>query len=1295
MTGSSDGNRLGRSLRAFLATLLVMSLMPGLVGASELPRDPDAPEPDAVASPRQIPRPGNKFTSTGFWAWSGGKRGYFLTDASVATVHKTGYPAITAVDLESGEVVGKAPLAPAAYAMPGADYAGGTERSIVVDEAGGRLFVATQAPVSATNVCGPHGNLATECFSGVSVVDGATLETVRRMPIRKVRADGTHATMDLLAMSFTPGNGERSGKLHVLVQEAVHAGGQGGVFLTNTRSQSAVLISLLQLDAESGAEDWMVRLDACRGILTSQGGDRQSLEATRHQAAILADLDVRRSVYVGCHLNSQTFQAGVVEVPLDDNGMPPVTPLPSPSAPGAPDGPPAQEDFQAPSGRRINWVTGPERVYEMIADPHSKRIVLQVLDGAPFAEVWWVFDTGAMRFVGTVGIGGPTERGGSLSAVDEGRLYVLARPRASLGRSFAGGLFMADIGSTPVSQALVYPEFANQFPAAQDIGNKPDRWALTVQRLEGDTRRFWFVDNFEVLLATRMVAIEDRRPVAPVLPLEDYATRSLDLDEVEGVTQRNLDGAARGYGLRVLLVGGADAAARVGPGDPVGSVEQCGDPFWSDRNRYPESVESNWKELSQGSFPTAQHLRDKTSAPLVSNNTTGGPCYWLGVDLANPCAHGDREVIFAVVGPEGPALVDDTGARGAAKPVRIDSATRPDVERPASRCANQDWDELWSTALFGRAPLAEPQTENSLDAVVAECVSGEAGGIPAAGDPVSGNYDAKVACQDEEASGYAYTRGFTLSDVSVAETLSSFRIYRDPSRGIVSRVESAARGVGIAGVLRIDTVRGVAESWANGRKQPVAAQDRDLGYDANCDMERSAGTCFRRHLMGVWTPEWSCGPCGDEDAFVEALDAVLAPLGAGVRLRDPDPRLRRGAESGFIAAIQKPEADRFGDMVLNSDLMQTVLPTLEIIRQAPPNRYFSRAGARGRQIYQFAGVEVSSSYGLQCLLVYDEATNTCAGEKQQPGAIQVSLSDPDGKALAGGAFEVRADVDADGVLGLKDTLLPDGACVTTDDGVGTCTFESLQPGTYLVNQVAAPPGYAKSAEPFVVELASGEQRTVAFTNVSNLSTVELKATDENGAPVSGAVFAAYPDPDADGKVAPDAKPSAECTTGADGACSMRVPAGSYVLVQTSAPAGLEGIEPVAFTFASGGQVAAVTVVNYPPEQPGSPAPEGQASPVVGYTAPVDAMPPTEIVDDYVAPDMPEAPETAEPPVLAQVGDTITQVIRAPGDALRLLARDPKEAVAWTAALALFALAVMAIRRRQQALMLITVEANRN
>ena len=56
-----------------------------------------------------------------------------------------------------------------------------------------------------------------------------------------------------------------------------------------------------------------------------------------------------------------------------------------------------------------------------------------------------------------------------------------------------------------------------------------------------------------------------------------------------------------------------------------------------------------------------------------------------------------------------------------------------------------------------------------------------------------------------------------------------------------------------------------------------------------------------------------------------------------------------------------------------------------------------------------------------------------------------------------------------------------------------------------------------------------------------------------------------------------------------------------------------------------------------------------------------------------------------------LGGTIVRVIAAPGDTLRLLTRQPKQAAAWIASLALFAAAALAVRRRQHALILIAAQ----
>ncbi|HWH31382.1 MAG TPA: SpaA isopeptide-forming pilin-related protein [Egibacteraceae bacterium] len=1233
------------------------------------------------------------------WAWSEGRRGYFL--GGLGALH--GYATVSSVDLDSGEEVARATLSPAALGT-GANMAGHAHIA-TVDEQNGRLLVAYEVPPASRLVeetsdtqgglgrqgdrlvpvgTYPEGQCThleggapgsakdeahklcmryldkepgavavpkepepelilpsgvgleqclshhTECFGGITVLDGETLDPLRTIQYQPVRVDGGAVVPFLRALSFEPasqaGDDTVPAKVYAIVEEAT--GFVGDPRMTRTHVSNVVYV--VQFDPETGQQDWALRIDQCRGARESRsdGTNLSELRNLPHAATVYRTTRGEQPVMVvGCH-SGGTQVGTVVRVPLTTASVP----QPPAAAPGTGavedvdlEAGPAALGGLAPQTSQAQSYAGPDKVWEMLADPASDRVLMKVVDGNPQAEVWWVFDGGEGRFVGTIGIG-LYSKDQTVSALDteRGRLYVRAPTTPLAG----GALYVADVRRTPLSQALVFP--------ALELPSGGGQMTVDTGGQERPTRLLAKAgDVYQVIV--------DRLPVSVDLPVDDFAGRTLDLAEVEGVTASTFDAVARGYGMRALFVGGLEAATRAGPADPAGQAFGAQD-----------------VALGTGPFQP------------------GGPGHGLTRDgtlpLTSPCTAGNREVVLGMVGPESPAVVDSSGGRAAAEPVIVDTGLRADSEAPASRCLPIEWNAVWRAALFNNAPVAEPTTRWAFGNGEASCVSTNEDAQGAFGDAVTGGFAASVECQDEQVSGWSYARAMTLEGgVAVGEASSRFTVYRDPGRGVVSRVESIARAVNVPGAFSIDVVRSVAESWANGRRQPVDAKDRPADYDPNCDLERSAGTCFVRQIMGVRSPHYSCTQCSDQRALVEGLNSAFGSQGT-VQLRRPEARLAKGAENGFAAAVKKPDAEQFADLVLNNDLLQTVLPGLEIVRYAQPNRLYG-GGQRGRQIYQFAGVEVSSSYGISCLLTYDAETNTCDVAKEPPGSLTITLANGKGEPLAGGAFEVRADSDGDGILGLADALLPDGACVTADDGVGTCVFDDVAPGTYHVTQVAAPPGYTKLDEPAAVAVASGEAATLAVTNLTNVAVIEVKASDEAGNPVAGAVFAAYPDPDADGKVAADAQAAGTCTTDADGGCEIRVPSGSYVLVQTSAPGGLEGIAPVAFAV-TGGQTAAVGVVNYPPAMPAAPEP----APVAYEPSP--AMPEPVVSSGPYAPSEPVG-EVAEPEVSLPeaVGGTVVRVIRAPGDAVRLLARDPMQAVAWIASIALFCLAVLAVRRR--------------
>ena len=1176
------------------------------------------------------------------WIWPEGRRGYILHGSPSSGRF---FRELLAYDLDSDAQVGALsfPLeTPAVAGRSSQWFADGMPQNLAVDEQNGRIFVLftydATAPVDAKVSAAARGcidNAPGTCTLGVHVVDARTMELQETHFFPTAQFDGG-AQIEMVSRAIHYSHG----KLLVLMEETAP-------ILTSIQTEprprhmSRNTTYLLQIDPEGGTE-WRVLVESCRGArensLTQAPG---SVWMTRpNPAAVFRSEDLDDSaIWVGCHVDHRQ-SAAMVRLPLGKDGQP--VPLPISVGDGEPltedqpalTTPPSESAVPDPAGLirpQAEVYVGPEQTAEIVADPLSQRMLLRVIQSKPDGEAWVVFDGRRRSFLGSIGIG-PFSGTAGTSVLDtrHGRLYELHTGPT-------GGLFVADVRGEVVPQALAYPEFAalgsDKYPLSMDYKNGVPRvYVRNGGRPEYDV-------------------LEDHRPIATA-PVALPDLRTLDLDERPEVTASTLDGAARGFGARTILIGGVDAITRTALVDPVGNV----------RGAY--AGQYSGLEANSITAPLAPSLQRELPARI-------------------PCTDAEREIVLGFAGPDGPAVVDGSGSRGSATPLVLDGRSRQDLESPVSRCGGRDWEALWARALFGRAPVEEPGLPWIFGDKPAACLSSEADSEETIGQPVFTSYSARATCSPEEASGFGYVQGVSAEGLDVAQALSSYRVYRDPARGIVSRVESVARGISVDGLFRIDSVRGVAESWANGRRQLAEASDREQGYDANCDFERTAGTCFQRQVFGVWTPGWSCGPCGDEQALVDGVNGAFAGS-LRVQLREPDPVLAAGAESGYTAAIQKSTAERFADLVLNNDLLQTILPTLEIVRYAPGYRAQSlTAGdeARGRQIYQFAGVEVSSSYSIQCLLVYDEATNTCAAAHEAPGSLALELTSPDGQPLAGGAFELRADSDEDGVVGLVDKLVPEGACVTADDGVGTCTWDALAPGKYVLTQIAAPPGYSVVKEPYAVELVSGEARTVTFTNVSNVSTINVSAADEQDKPLQGATFAVYADPDADGKVAPDAKPVAQCETGPDGACSMAVPVGSYVLVQLSAPGGLEPIEPVAFALTAGGETAAVTVVNYPQDFPAPPSAAGQVDYLPSAPPPLPQLHAVPLPVAGIP--MDDEPDMAGP----DIGGTIVRVMQAPGDVLRLLARDPVQAAAFAATLLLLTLAWAGVQRRRQLVLL--------
>lgn len=1216
----------------------------------------------------------------GTWLWPQGRRGFQLDVLENELV---------VFDLDTLEEIQRVPLSREAAWSTGA-VAHAWPTPVAVDGTAGRLFVAYSADIvrnepealTRGEMCVRHGALA--CVQGVMVYNAVTLELEQTIPLQLLTADGLITSPRLLSIEYVPPvDTIGKGKVLLLIEDLSSEQEYTQMWMY-PRARGGARVYAAQLDVELGAQDWLVRVQGCRSSResTDQGTSGGAELGHPEPSGIIMKREVPgdRAIYVGCNSTGQT---GVVSrIPLDEDDRP-VTAAFAPQDPvgdaaeaafgreddqQTPDDTP-NEGAAADNGTREETVRGPSQVYTFLADPVSGRILMKSNAGG--SEVWWVYDADKRALVGTIGIGPYRNYNSTRAGLDRhtGRFYVLA-PSAG---TFSGGFFVTDLRRDPLPQALVFPQFAwLRDQAALEAGP-----SLVIEPgLDGRPPRiFYRLINAANQYSYRI--LEDGLPIS-VNPEATEASerRTIDLDEAEGVTSSTFDGAARGFGFRTILVGGVEAALRANSFDP-------------------------------GQITLVQQMLTNPDATDPQGEKGGG--------LDNPtvpeagpdaCKDADREVVMAFVGPVQPTVVDVGGSSAAAEPLVLNASTRRDSEQPVSRCTRARWDEVWAKALFAQAPVKEPALPWLFGDGEASCVSSDEVPEGAFADPVVGSFSSQVVCDGEEVQGWSRARGVQVEGLTVAEVWSAFHVFRDPVRGMVARVESGARGIDFEGVVKIDSVKALAESWANGRGNHGVvdpALERELGLvgageegddaantpsidETNCDFSRTAGTCFERSIFGVWTPGYQCGPCGDEEALIEGLNRALDPLGASARLRDPEPSLLPGAEDGYIAAILRPEIDRIPDVILNGDLLPTTLPTFEIIRDAPPGRVSNGListtappSARGRQVYQFAGVEVSSTYGIQCLLEYDPETNVCAAPVEELASLTLELRDLDGEPLAGGAFELRADGDGDGVLGLTDELLPEGACVTGPDGVGTCSFEELEPGPYIVTQVSAPPGHAATEEPFAVELFSGDQRTVTFTNGPSVSVIDIEVADEAGALLAGATFGVFPQ---DGGEA-----VATCTTDETGACRLEVEPGAYVLRQTGTPDGFQAIEDIPFEITSAGQTATVGLVLATAGSGTEPVPMPEPPPPAAGFIPFDPGPSLLPVIDAVPPPVGDAPAVVEPPpgpsIADQVGETLIRVVRAPAEAVRLFTRSPIEAASFAGVWLLLALAFLAVRKRME------------
>jgi hypothetical protein len=297
---------------------------------------------------------------------------------------------------------------------------------------------------------------------------------------------------------------------------------------------------------------------------------------------------------------------------------------------------------------------------------------------------------------------------------------------------------------------------------------------------------------------------------------------------------------------------------------------------------------------------------------------------------------------------------------------------------------------------------------------------------------------------------------------------------------------------------------------------------------------------------------------------------------------EPDAGPLAGSPGGAQAEVIKSKYLYFNDAFTNADLGYEI-PGLQIVTVAD-------AFQPSRVVLNLAAVHVESHDQIG---VAPPPRPALAA----PSLELTLLDDSTPPApLSGATFTVQGPGDAAPLT-----------CLTAADGIGTCTFAKLPPGSYTISETTAPPGYAPVKD-YALTLEAGKAYKTSFVNLPAIGAVKvnLSAPGDEAKPLEGGVFAMFKGDDVLGT------PVATCTTDAEGGCGFdKVPLGKYTMSQVSAPEGYLVTDDVAFELAEPRQTVTVTFVDGTPEIaakpptviPGKPAVPAKVIPGKPGTAP--------------------------------------------------------------------------------------------
>lgn len=442
-------------------------------------------------------------------------------------------------------------------------------------------------------------------------------------------------------------------------------------------------------------------------------------------------------------------------------------------------------------------------------------------------------------------------------------------------------------------------------------------------------------------------------PAPPAAPDPDRST--IDRDEQKGVTVSRYFANGGGYGFRVIL---ANGVATVVPAPSVGVLA-----------------------------PTAQVIADHVNSK---------------------CGFSDRDM---AAGRVLKAEYDAGSTAAAAIAVGVDERTKLDLDRP-SRCdfTARDTSQERFSGIFSTFPnqLGPHDQGPGWNRDPAACTSsaGEdetakrgtgndhgqtALGTSTAECPVPGAGTLTASAEGSMGGGVAV--GKARTDTSIKKT----------AKGVLSESTAVARDINIAaGVIKIDEVKSVASSIANGRPGKTDLSTHQISISG----------------LEIAGQQVCPKTCSDVAAAVAELNRAGAGraqfrVGSGI-----DETLRKGTPRGALTAVQKSTERQASDQALVGDFT-TEVPALEMIVFNDNTEW-----GRARQLYQFAGVATVAGYTI--------ALDSSGGDGF--GSDDPFLEDGIGSAGDGTFTDAFGDpgfAGIEGMTGLAGASAPDG---DSDDG---------------------------------------------------------------------------------------------------------------------------------------------------------------------------------------------------------------------------------------------------------------------